>query len=80
LALCKKEGWDLPIYSDSRNAINWVKAKKCKTTLVHNNKTAELHEVIRRAEKWLVDNTYSNKIIKWETEDWGEIPADFGRK
>lgn len=80
LALCKKEGWDLPIYSDSRNAINWVKAKKCKTTLVHNKKTAELHEVIQRAEKWLAENTYPNKIIKWETEDWGEIPADFGRK
>ena len=25
--------------------------------------------------------TYKNKpIIKWETKNWGEIPADFGRK
>jgi ribonuclease HI len=80
LAMCKKEEKTLPIYSDSRNAINWVKQKKCKTTLIHNAKTAELHEVIRRAEKWLEDNTYSNKILKWETENWGEIPADFGRK
>ena len=33
-----------------------------------------------RAEKWLATNTYTNPIIKWETKQWGEIPADFGRK
>ncbi|MDP4290812.1 MAG: ribonuclease H, partial [Bacteroidota bacterium] len=29
---------------------------------------------------WLKNNTYSNPLLKWETERWGEIPADFGRK
>ena len=33
-----------------------------------------------RAERWLQTHTYTNPIIKWETERWGEIPADFGRK
>ncbi|HOY19814.1 MAG TPA: ribonuclease H family protein [Haliscomenobacter sp.] len=80
LALCQKKGWNFPIYSDSVNAMKWIKQKKCKTTLVENQKTEELYEVIDRAEKWLAENTYSNKLIKWETEDWGEIPADFGRK
>lgn len=80
LALCQKKGWNYPIYSDSVNAMKWVKQKKCKTTLVENAKTAELYDVIDRAEQWLHENTYSNKMIKWETEDWGEIPADFGRK
>jgi ribonuclease HI len=28
----------------------------------------------------LKDNTYKNKILKWETKWWGENPADFGRK
>jgi hypothetical protein len=37
-------------------------------------------EMIERAEKWLKENRYSNKIVKWETELWGEVPADFGRK
>ena len=32
------------------------------------------------AEKWLRENTYTTKIMKWETKQWGEIPADFGRK
>lgn len=80
LALFKKEGKNTPIYTDSRNAMKWVREKKCKTTLVRNKKTEELWQVIERAEKWLQTNTYSNKIMKWETEDWGEIPADFGRK
>lgn len=80
LAMLKKEGKDTPIYTDSRNAMKWVREKKCKTALVRNKKTEELWQVIERAEKWLQSNTYSNKIMKWETEQWGEIPADFGRK
>jgi ribonuclease HI len=28
----------------------------------------------------LKDNPYANKILKWETEFWGENPADYGRK
>ncbi|MEO1713766.1 MAG: ribonuclease H, partial [Bacteroidota bacterium] len=42
--------------------------------------TAKLWEVIRRAEAWLAKNTYTTEILKWDTENWGEIPADFGRK
>ena len=80
LAMFKKEEKNTPIYTDSRNAMKWVREKKCKTTLVRNKKTEELWQVIERAEKWLQNNTYSNKIMKWETEQWGEIPADFGRK
>jgi ribonuclease HI len=39
-----------------------------------------LFELIGRAEKWLHENSYHNAILKWDTEWWGEIPADFGRK
>ena len=80
LALIKQKNLTMPIYSDSRNAILWIKAKKCKTKLERNKKTAELFSLIDRAEKWLRDNIYSTKIIKWETKQWGEVPADFGRK
>jgi len=81
LGYCKKHGLnDMPIYSDSRNAIGWVKQKKCKTNLELSSKTKHIHELIQRAESWLHNNTYSNKVLKWETEDWGENPADFGRK
>lgn len=81
LAFLKQKGLHtMPIYSDSRNAQLWVKAKKCKTKLERNEKSEALYKLIERAEHWLQTNTYSNQIIKWPTEEWGEIPADFGRK
>ncbi len=80
LAMFKQQGKDTPIYTDSRNAMKWVREKKCKTTLVRNAKTEIVWQLIERAEKWLRENTYQNKILKWKTERWGEIPADFGRK
>ena len=33
LALLKQKNLNMPIYSDSRNALSWVKQKKCKTKL-----------------------------------------------
>ena len=80
LALLKQKGFDMPIYSDSRNAILWVKQKKCKTKLPREPRTEALFQLIERAEKWLRENTYTTPILKWETEKWGEVPADFGRK
>ena len=81
LALLKQKGFEnMPIYSDSVNAQLWVKKKQCKTTLQRNAKTEALHQLIERAEKWLKENKYSNPIIKWATDEWGEISADFGRK
>ena len=81
LAILKQKGLDsMPIYSDSVNAQLWVRKHHCKTTLVRNDKTEKLHLMIERAEAWLKSNTYRNPIIKWQTDKWGEIPADFGRK
>ena len=70
----------MPIYSDSRNAILWVKQKKCKTKLERTPRTEELFQMIERAEVWLKNNRYTTPILKWETKQWGEVPADFGRK
>lgn len=80
LAMLHKQNSKLPIYSDSRTAISWVKAKKANTKLVEKEGNEVVFELIKRAEKWLQNNQYDNKIIKWETDHWGENPADFGRK
>lgn len=80
LALQKKNGWKYPIYSDSVNAQLWIRQKKCKTKLQLNAKNEHLFELIARAEKWLNENAIEVPILKWKTEIWGEIPADFGRK
>lgn len=80
LSFLKKHKDDRPIYSDSKIAIAWVKAKKARTNLEPTAKNKDSFELIARAEKWLKNNTYKNPILKWETKAWGEIPADFGRK
>lgn len=80
LALLKQKGAAITIYSDSRNAMLWVKNKKCKTKLERTAKTEQLFQLIERAELWLKENTHNIPLLKWETEKWGEIPADFGRK
>lgn len=80
LALCKQQQWDFPIYSDSRNAIGWVKQKRVGTKLQRTSKNAILFDLLDRALQWLKENTYPNPILKWETKAWGENPADFGRK
>jgi ribonuclease HI len=36
--------------------------------------------MISRAENWLAANLKRNTVKKWQTEVWGEVPADFGRK
>lgn len=80
LAFLKLHNSDRSIYSDSKIAIGWVKRKKCNTKLKKSAKNAKLFELVERAENWLKSNTYTTKILKWETKAWGEIPADFGRK
>lgn len=80
LAWQQKNKLNYPIYSDSVNGQKWVSEGLCRTKLVETQKNAYLFEVIRRAEKWLHDNTFRVPIMKWRTEIWGEIPADFGRK
>ena len=81
LALLKKMGDDKRvIYTDSRTALSWIKHKRVKTVLKKDHRNAIIFELIDRAISWLKSNTYSNKLVKWETKSWGEIPADFGRK
>jgi len=76
LAWLKKERSDLMIYSDSKYAMRWVENKRANTKAT----STEILNLVRRAEIWLRENEYPNKIVKWQTKFWGEIPADFGRK
>lgn len=80
LAMLDKQGLKMTIYSDSRTAISWVRKKCCKTLLERTEETEQLFQLIERAESWLKAHRVTIPIVKWETEQWGEIPADFGRK
>lgn len=80
LALIQKNGWDMKVYTDSISGLAWVRNKKAKTTLQRNEQTAQALDLVTRAENWLWQNPRHAQVLKWNTEEWGEIPADFGRK
>ena len=80
LELLAAQGLDWPVYSDSVNAIKWVKAGRCRTQQARTGRNAALFERIGRAERWLAGHKSANPVLKWKTEAWGEIPADYGRK
>lgn len=80
LAYLKKAGSNKTVYSDSRTALKWVKQKEVATTLPRDESTKEVWTLVDRALQWLQTNTYQNKLLKWETTEWGEIKADYGRK
>lgn len=75
----QEQGHDWPIYSDSENAILWVKLKTCRTNLARTSRNASIFERIAQAEQTL-KTVKSFKLLKWDTKTWGENPADFGRK
>ena len=80
LALMQQKGVNMPIYSDSVSGMAWVRNRKAKTTLSRTPDTEQALELVARAENWLRTHHFQVPILKWETEKWGEIPADFGRK
>lgn len=80
LQFLNQKGSSAPIYSDSNIALLWVKGKKCKTKLVPNSNNTMLFEKIVHAESWLREYSYTSPLLKWNTAEWGEIPADYGRK
>ena len=82
LALIRQNKWQgVAVYSDSRNALLWVNARKCRTKLMKCKKSEKVYEMFPRAESWLAANDFSDiPLLKWQTKQLGEIPADFGRK
>lgn len=80
LAYCKQQNINLPIYSDSKIAIGWIREKQIGTNHPKSEMNLKLFELMERGIKWLNENEYQNQILKWETKAWGENPADYGRK
>lgn len=80
LAYLKQQGSSKTVYSDSLTAQKWVREKRVASTLPRDETTQKVWELTDRALKWLQTNSYPNKILKWQTDRWGENKADFGRK
>lgn len=69
-----------PIYSDSRTAQSWIRRGHSNTKLVPTAENERIRQLLIRADKYLATYGIPNPLLKWDTERWGEIPADFGRK
>lgn len=79
-----KDKLNMPIYSDSQTAITWVKKEYCGAYWdEYDERMWKARLLVDRALRWL--ETWKEMLelddpIKWQTKQWGEIPADFGRK
>lgn len=80
MALMAQTGDYHNIYSDSKTAISWWRNRKIKTTLQPTERNRKVFELLARASVWVNTHQFPAKVMKWQTERWGEIPADFGRK
>lgn len=81
MALMTQRGERRTIYSDSVNAMSWIRQRRCKSKLEQNAKSQQAWQLIERAVAWLQSHDITPfPLRKWETHLWGEIPADFGRK
>lgn len=80
MALMGKRGEWHNIYSDSRTAISWWSKKRVNTSLKPTERNAKVFELLARASVWVNTHQFPRHVMKWDTDRWGEIPADFGRK
>ena len=80
LAYLKQNNLPWALYTDSRTALAWIKKGHADTKIEWNAQNQDLFFMLRKAEMWLHDNTWTTPVYKWDTKAWGEIPADFGRK
>lgn len=80
LALMAQRGEKHTVYSDSVSGMAWVRNRKVKTQLKRDAATEPVFRMMERALVWLNTHRYDVPIRKWDTDRWGEVPADFDRK
>jgi ribonuclease HI len=78
MMLLEAEGENIPIYSDSKVALLWVKSKRCSTW--EENLPQDVEELIQICEDFLKEYGSKYTTLKWDTRIWGQIPSDFERK
>lgn len=80
MALMAKKGEWHNIYSDSKTAMSWWRNRRIKTRLQQTERNSKIFELLARASVWVNTHHFPGRVMKWQTERWGEIPADYGRK
>jgi len=74
----EKHNLDIPVYTDSKTALAWVRDKRVNTSLKSPKSSLIMIEVTKALE--YLQKPHNVTCLKWQTNIWGEIPADYGRK
>jgi len=77
LAYLQQQQLTIPIYSNNAIALQWFKMRNIRTPLKRNAQNTEIFELLDRAIAWLRNNSYNNRLLLWQTQLLGTIPADF---
>lgn len=80
LALLARTDDRRTIYTDSRTALSWLRRRGSNSKLKPDELNKPLLDLLARADIWVRNHTWPNRVIKWDTDRWGEIPADYDRK
>lgn len=68
------------VYSDSRTALSWLRRGGHRSNVAPSGSNAKIMELLARADAWVQAHPIHARVLKWDTDRWGEIPADFNRK
>jgi ribonuclease HI len=69
------------VYTDSKTAMSWVRKRLVRSESIQLGKTSkEIEHMVEAALKWMKGNPQRSRVLKWETQVWGDVPADYGRK
>lgn len=74
---------DYPIFSDSQVAIGWVNGLYVNSKNLRKPENRLFFPFVEKGLEYLRKITKAKKmppVLKWRTDIWGEIPADFDRK
>ena len=79
LALLHRQRQTMPVYTDSAVALAWFR-KGGPPEKVRRRWPEEARRRVERAMAWLAQHPGPWDVRLWDTRNWGENPADFGRK
>ena len=60
-----------PVYSNSENAINWIRKNEAYSRYLRDPRAEIARTLVSRAEKWLREHPDHATVQRWKTDLWG---------
>ena len=73
LLYCKNNNIDLPIYTNNKVAISWIKKKNHNSNLYKTKENQIMYEIFESAIRWLKNNNLENPILFWDKKKFWDI-------